>query len=54
VELIHRNSCRYNGAESILSATALKIVELCRQCVQENEEQLAEMEHGIKAKQVSD
>lgn len=52
VELIYTNSKRYNGPDSAYTATALKIAELAKQCMTENEDQLVEMEEGIRQKQV--
>ena len=52
VGLIYKNCARYNGNESVFTATAKKIVDITKQCLEENSEQITEWEEGIKLKQV--
>lgn len=35
VELIHKNSAQYNGPDGALTQTAKRIVEVCRETLQE-------------------
>ena len=49
VELILSNSIRFNGAESNFTSTARKIVEVCRDTLEENDSHLTQLENDIAA-----
>lgn len=51
VDLIHQNCEKYNGPGSNYTKTALKMSDLCRERLQENEESLSQMESDIRAAQ---
>lgn len=51
VELLYHNSRRYNGPDSAFTATALKMLELGRSLLFENEEHLVQLENEIRAAQ---
>nr|XP_022324480.1 transcription initiation factor TFIID subunit 1-like isoform X2 [Crassostrea virginica] len=51
VDLIYQNCEKYNGPGSNYTKTALKMSELCRERLQENEESLSQMESDIRAAQ---
>ncbi|XP_061189439.1 transcription initiation factor TFIID subunit 1-like isoform X1 [Saccostrea echinata] len=51
VDLIYQNCEKYNGPGSNYTKTALKMSELCRERLQENEESLSQMENDIRAAQ---
>lgn len=51
VDLIHQNCEKYNGPGSNYTKTALKMSDLCRERLQENEESLCQMESDIRAAQ---
>nr|CAB3266786.1 transcription initiation factor TFIID subunit 1-like [Phallusia mammillata] len=49
VELILTNSSRFNGADSTFTETARKIVSICRNALDENDEHLTQLENDIAA-----
>ncbi|XP_064607804.1 transcription initiation factor TFIID subunit 1-like isoform X1 [Liolophura sinensis] len=51
VELIYKNSAQYNGPDGALTQTAKRIVDVCRETLQENDETLTTLEKDIKAAQ---
>ncbi|XP_041357029.1 transcription initiation factor TFIID subunit 1-like isoform X3 [Gigantopelta aegis] len=51
VQLIHNNSIAYNGKDSSLTKTSLKVFQLCEEMLQENSEHLSQMENDIRASQ---
>lgn len=51
VELLHRNSMQFNGAESQFTQKAKEIVDACRAALDEHDSQLSQLEQAIKVAQ---
>ncbi|XP_076446577.1 LOW QUALITY PROTEIN: transcription initiation factor TFIID subunit 1-like [Babylonia areolata] len=51
VELIYSNCLAYNGPDSTYTNTARKLMEVCRESIAENEEQIGQLEVDIRASQ---
>ena len=49
IELMYKNCVQYNGEESSLSKKAYELLEITRQCLEENDEKLKELENSIMA-----
>lgn len=47
VELMYNNCVQFNGEESVLSKKAYELLEIARQCIEENEDKLKELESSI-------
>ena len=49
VELVLSNSIKFNGADSPFTQTAYKMVAVCRETLEENDEHLTQLENDIAA-----
>ena len=49
VELMYSNSVKFNGEESSLTKKAFELIEIAKQCIEENDEKLKELENSIVA-----